>query len=227
MLRSRHEHRTGSLVLDVISPQLLWNGAAVPQYGLIGQFQDPAHLSNCRVSAAEGNEPLRESLFETAISRPDLRKGAEVGLDHDIEILPGILQAHLNLVSPDQHPTMARSAAALGDAPEIEAQNKFLRRNIFPIDVLAYSPNQQLRIEIVRTNQPLSPLKPPFGHHVDHWPKRLSGCRQRIAVASALLLRIGMNDVGGRQFLQALRQHGSGDQRKGRQEVAKGPGAIT
>ena len=48
-------------------------------------------------------------------------------------------------------------AATLGDAPEIEAQNKFLRRNIFPIDVLAYSPYQQLQIEIVGTNQPLGP----------------------------------------------------------------------
>ena len=37
---------------------------------------------------------------------------------------------------------------AAADAPEIEAQNKFLRRNIFAIDVLAYSPYQQLRIEI-------------------------------------------------------------------------------
>src|SRR5258705_596156 len=202
-------------------------GTEVPPHGLIGQSQHPVHLRNCGVRAAECNEPSRESLLETGISRPDLRKGAEVGLDHDIEILPGILQAHLNLVSPDQHPPMARSAAALRDAPEIEAQNKFLRRNIFPIDVLAYSPYQQLRIEIVGTNQPLSPLEPPFGHHVDHWPKRLSGCRQRIAVASALFLRIGMNDVGGRQFLQALRKHGSGDKRKGRQEVAKGPGAIT
>ena len=51
------------------------------------------HLSNCRVGAAELNEPSRKSLLETAISRPDLRKGAEVGLDHHIEILPGILQA--------------------------------------------------------------------------------------------------------------------------------------
>jgi hypothetical protein len=51
---------------------------------------------------------------------------------------------------------MARIAAALGDAPEIEAQNKFLRRNIFAIDVLTYSPYQQLRIEIGRTDQPLS-----------------------------------------------------------------------
>ena len=54
---------------------------------------------------------------------------------------------------------MARSAATLGDAPgNRSAQNKFLRRNIFSIDVLAYSPYQQLRIEIVGTNQPLSPL---------------------------------------------------------------------
>ena len=35
-----------------------------------------------------------------------------------------------------------------------------------------------------------------------------------------------MNDAGGRQFLQALRQHGSGNQRNGRQEVTKGPRAI-
>lgn len=48
---------------------------------------------------------------ETAISRPDLRKGAQVGLDHDIEILLWILQAHLNLILPDQQPPMARIAA--------------------------------------------------------------------------------------------------------------------
>src|SRR5271155_2023935 len=172
------------------------------------------HLGNCRVGAAESDEPSLESLFETAISRPDLRKGGQVGLDHDIEILPGILQAHLDLVLPDQQPPMARIAAALGDAPEIEAQNKFLRRNIFAIDVLAYCPYQQLRIEIAGTDQPLSPFEPPFAHHLDHWPERLSGCRQRIAVASAIFLRIGMNDVGGRQFLQPLRQHGSDDQRR-------------
>jgi len=44
---------------------------------------------------------------------------------------------------------MPRIAAALGDAPEIEAQNKFLCRNILAINVLANSRYQQFRIEIV------------------------------------------------------------------------------
>jgi hypothetical protein len=44
---------------------------------------------------------------------------------------------------------MPGSAVTLGDAPEFEAQNKFLRRHILAIDVQAYSPYQQLRIEIV------------------------------------------------------------------------------
>jgi hypothetical protein len=43
---------------------------------------------------------------------------------------------------------MARIAAALCDAPEIGAQNKFLRRNICPVDAPAYSPYQQLRIAV-------------------------------------------------------------------------------
>ena len=82
------------------------------------------------------------------------------------------------------------------------------------------------RIEIVGTNQPLSPLEPPFAHHLDHRTKCLSGFRQHIDVPSALFLRIGLNDTSGRQFLQALRKHGSGDQRDGRQEIAIGSGAI-
>jgi hypothetical protein len=98
------------------------------------------HLSNPRLGAAKRNETSRASFFETAISRPDLRKGAQVGLDRDIGTLPRILQTHLNFVLPDQQPPMAWRATALGDAPEIEAQNEFPRRNIFTIDVLAYSP---------------------------------------------------------------------------------------
>ena len=68
---------------------------------------------------------------------------------------PGSFRHTSISVSPDQHPPMARSAAALGDAPEIEAQNKFLRRNIFSIDVPAYSPYQQPSES--RSSGPISP----------------------------------------------------------------------
>jgi hypothetical protein len=47
------------------------------------------------------------------------------------------VKTHLNLVLPDLESPMARIAAALCDAPEIDAQNKFLRRNICLVDVLA------------------------------------------------------------------------------------------
>src|ERR1700730_7187744 len=163
------------------------------------------HSSNSGAGAAERNEPSRESIIES---------------------LPGILQAYLDLVLPDQQPPMPRIAAALGDAPEIEAQNKFLCRNILAINVLANSRYQQFRIEIVGTDQPLAPFESPFRHHLDHRPKRLSGFRQRIDMAPALFLRIGMNDAGDCQLFQALRQHRSGDKRNGREEITKGPGTI-
>src|SRR5216683_7320537 len=115
----------------------------VPHDDLISQFQHPDHSSNCRLGAAERDEPSREGVFETAIAGPDLCKGGQVGLDHDVAILPRILQANLDLIFSDQQPPMARIAAALGDAPEIEVQDKFLRRNILAIDVLAYAPYQQ------------------------------------------------------------------------------------
>ena len=151
--------------------------------GAFEQLQEP-------IVPREGNEPLpREPLRDGNILRPDLqqrRPGRPRSRHRDLAL--GSLQAHL------LRSRLAESAATNGaeceklplrrNAPEIEAQNKFLRRMISSvIDVLAYSPYQQLRIEIVGTDQPLRP------HWSPHWAiisiigRNASSCgRQSVAL---------------------------------------------
>jgi len=85
---------------------------------------------------------------------------------------------------------------------KLKRQPKFLRRNL-PIDVLAYSQYQQLRIEIVGDQSAPVPIEP-------HSAIMLIIDRKRLSDAVAYRCTSDpfpshrMNDVGRRQFLQAL-----------------------
>ena len=140
-------------------------GAEVPQHGLIGQFQHPVQLSNCRVGAAEPNEPSRESLLELReYPVQTFVKAARLGLDRDIKILTrgpsGTPQSRLA-------GSAATNGADCGCPWHATLKSKRTTNSCAGISsrsmCWAYSPYQQLRVEIVGTDHPVptrAPIRP-------------------------------------------------------------------
>src|ERR1700733_5263566 len=102
----------------------------------------------------------RASLFETAISGPDLCKGAQFSLDQDIKSLIRILPAHFDLVflPPGHQPPMPGSVVTLGGCPRIRSAEQIPAPAYLADRCAGLFLYQQPRIKIVGTAQPLSPL---------------------------------------------------------------------
>src|SRR5262245_6412147 len=101
------------------------------------------------------------------VAKPDLRKGHQIGCDDDIDISGGCFEANLNILWTHYEPPIARAAITLGNAAEVETNDETLRRYFPWIDLPSHAPHEHLRIEVIRTDQSLSPTLAPYAHQLD------------------------------------------------------------
>src|SRR5258708_2961674 len=148
-----------------------------------------------------------------------------MGGDDDVDVPVGSLEAYLDIVGPQHQPPVARAAIGFGHATEIEANDEALRGHLRRIDLPAHSPNQHFGIEVVGTDQPLSPALAPDAHQLDDRPEILSGGSQPIEMAFTRGFRLNMHYAGPRELLETLGQNGPRYQRRGLEQLADGPGA--
>ena len=146
-----------------------------------------------------------ECVGQAGIAEPHLGEGGEIGGNDHIDLFGGRLEADLDVVGQQHQPPVARAVAGFGDAAEIEADDKALRRDFRWIDLPPHSPDQHSGIEIVGADQPLAPALAPHAQQFDDRPKILAGRRKPIEVTFALGFRLDVDHAGVGELLETLR----------------------
>src|SRR5438477_5417362 len=96
-----------------------------------------------------------------AIAEPHFGKGRKGSGNDDIDIPGGSFEADLDIIGPQYQPPVARAVTGLRYAAKIETNDETLRRYLRRIDLPPDSPNKHSWIEIIGTDQPLSPTLAP------------------------------------------------------------------
>src|SRR5262245_18490414 len=108
--------------------------------------------------------PALEGGSQTNIAKPYLGEGHQVGGDNDIYIPGWRLEADFDVFGPQHQPPVARAAARFGYATEIEANDETLRRYLRWINLAVHTPDEHFGIEVIWTDQALSPALSPDAH---------------------------------------------------------------
>ena len=95
------------------------------------------------------------------MAKPYLRADHKISGDYDIDASGGRFEADINIVGTEHQPPVAWAAIGFGNAAKIEADDETFSRYFCSIDLPAHAPDERLGVNIVRTDQALSPALAP------------------------------------------------------------------
>jgi hypothetical protein len=128
---------------------------------LVGKRKQQTCCPDRSHGAMQGDLSALKRGYKSDVAEPHLGEGIKIRRDDHVDIPPGSLETNLDIFGPEHQPPIARAVTRFRYAAKIEANDKTLRRYLRGIDLPAHSPDQHSRIEVIRTDQPLSPALAP------------------------------------------------------------------
>lgn len=146
---------------------------------------------------AKRDAPVCERVGEAGITHPHFRQGAEVGFDRDVDLPSRVGEAEVDVVGVDHEPIEAPLERKRGKH-ELEGGRGYAQAAWRK--VAADVPQQQARVELVRSVVGTNPTLPPLTEGEDDRQQLPTGLRQPVGAG------VSIDDPGALEIPESLGQ---------------------